>query len=124
MSLYTAWLEAKAAEKSAVEARRLIEDQLLAEYAPEPFEGVKSISADGYNLKLTGRMTRKVDGDALQELAAEAGLSDHLGSLFRWTPSINMAAWKAADQSITEQLLGAITTKPSRASFLIEKEEI
>lgn len=124
MSLYVAWLEAKAAEKSATEARRLIEDQLLSEFAPDPFEGVKNISAEGYSLKLTGRMTRKVDSDLLQELAAEAGLSNHLGNLFRWTPTINMAAWKATDESITSQLLSAITTKPSRASFFIEKEEV
>ena len=124
MNLYFNWLKAKAEEKVAVEARRLIEDQLLAEFAPDPFEGVKSISAEGYNLKLTGRMSRKVDGDKLQELANDAGLSDHLGSLFRWTPTINMAAWKAADESITEVLLEAITTKESRPSFLIEKEEI
>ena len=124
MSLYVAWLEAKAAEKAATEARRLIEDELLEKFAPEPFEGVKSISDAGYNLKLTGRMVRKVDGDKLQELATEAGLSDHLGSLFRWTPSINMAVWKATDKSITNNLLEAITTKEGRPSFNIEKEEI
>jgi len=124
MNLYFNWLKAKAEEKIAVDARRLIEDQLLEQFAPDPFEGVKSISDSGYNLKLTGRMVRKVDGDKLQELAAEAGLTAHLGELFRWTPSINMVSWKAADQSITEVLLEAITTKEGRPSFLIQKEEI
>ena len=124
MSLYTQWLNAKADEKHAVEKRREIEDRLLEEFAPEPFEGVKSISVKGYNIKLTGRMVRKIDSDMLQELAAETGLSDHLGSLFRWTPTINMATWKATDKSITNNLLEAITTKEGRPSFSITKEEV
>tara|TARA_R110000737_G_scaffold197330_1_gene217744 strand:+ start:1051 stop:1425 length:375 start_codon:yes stop_codon:yes gene_type:complete len=124
MSLYAQWLSAKADEKQAVEKRREIEDLLLEEFAPNPFEGVKSISDSGYNLKLTGRMVRKIDSEKLQELAEESGLSEHLGSLFRWVPSINMAAWKATDKSITNSLLEAITTKEGRPSFSIIKEEV
>ena len=124
MNLYSQWLRAKSDEKYAIERRRQAEDRLLEEFAPEPFEGVKSISVKGYSLKLTGRMVRKIDPDKLQDLAAESGLSDHLGSLFRWTPSINMAAWKATDKSITNSLLEAITTKEGRPSFSITKEEV
>jgi hypothetical protein len=64
-------------------------------------------------------MNRKVDADKLQELAAEHGLSEHLGSLFRWSADINAAAWKAAAPTITAPLLGAITTTPGRPSFSI-----
>ena len=124
MSIYTQWLRAKSDEKYAIDRRREAEDRLLEKFAPEPFEGLKSISDAGYNIKLTGRMTRKIDSDKLQELAAESGLSDHLGSLFRWTPTINMATWKATDKSITNSLLEAITTKESRPSFSITKEEV
>jgi hypothetical protein len=56
-------------------------------------------------------------------LAAEAGLSDHLGSLFRWKPEINATAWKQADNSITNPLLGAITSTPGRTSFSITFKE-
>ena len=66
-------------------------------------------------------MNRKVDVDLLQEIAAEHGLEDHLGSLFRWKPELNVKAWQQADDSITLPLSGAITTKPGRPSFSIEE---
>jgi hypothetical protein len=71
-------------------------------------------------VKIAGRIDRKVDGDKVQELAAEHGLTDHLSRLFRWKPEINMAAWKASDPSITQALAPAITAKPGRPSFAIE----
>ena len=122
MSIYSDWIDAKAAEKNAVEQRRAIEDQLFNNFSKHNFEGTIIINDDGYNMKIVERLTNKVDGDRLQELATEAGLTEHLGSLFRWTPTINMAVWKAADSSITEALLGAVTTKANRPSFNIEKD--
>jgi hypothetical protein len=101
MSIYSDWIDAKAAEKNAVEQRRSIEDQLFNNFSKHNFEGTIIINDDGYNMKIVERLTNKVDGDRLQELATEAGLTEHLGSLFRWTPTINMAVWKAADSSIT-----------------------
>jgi len=123
VSIYNDWLNAKADEKHAIEKRRLIEDQLSKELVSDKFKGTLSISHSGYSIKIVERLTNKVDGDRLQELATEAGLTNHLGQLFRWTPTINMAAWKAADSSITEALLAAVTTKAGRPSFNIEKEE-
>jgi len=123
MSIYSDWLKAKAAEKEATEKRRVIEDELAKEYLPDNFQGTVSVMDNGYSIKIVERLTSKVDGDKLQELATEAGLTEHLGQLFRWVPSINMSAWKAADESITEALLGAVTTKAGRPSFTIEKEE-
>jgi len=67
-------------------------------------------------------MNRKVDGDRIQEIATESGIAEHLGKLFRWKPEINSAAWIAADKSITNPLLGGITTTPGRASFNITRE--
>ena len=122
MSIYSDWIDAKAAEKNAVELRPSIEDKLFNNFSKHNFEGTIIINDDGYNMKIVERLTNKVDGDRLQELATEAGLTEHLGSLFRWTPTINMAVWKAADSSITEALLGAVTTKANRPSFNIEKD--
>ena len=118
------WIQAKEDERKAVENRRQYEDQLLSLIGvAENFEGIENAEAPGgYKIKITGRMNRKVDADALQELAAEAGLTGHLSSLFRWKPEIDAKAWKAADVSITAPLMGAITTTPSRASFAITKE--
>lgn len=123
MSLYKQWLDAKEAERQAAEARRQIEDELIAELGiAETDEGSRTVKADGYKVKVTCRMNRTIDADALQEIAAECGLTQHLGDLFRWKPDINAKAWKDADEQITKPLLTAITTKPGRPSFSIERE--
>lgn len=122
--LAQAWLDAKEAEILAVNKRRSLEDALLAALDSDASkEGVQSYEEGGYKIKITPRIDRKVDSEKLQELAAEAGLSDHLSSLFRWKPEIVMAAWKAAAPNITTPLAGAITSKPGRPSFQITKED-
>lgn len=122
--LSSLWLAAKEAEKEATEDRRKIEDRIksLVGFA-ENSEGTETVDPDQFTIKIVGRIDRKVDSDKLQELAAEHGLTEHLASLFRWKPEINMAAWKAADESITKPLAAAITAKPGRASFTITSKE-
>ena len=55
-----------------------------------------------------------------REAPDDNGLSDHLATLFRWKPEINMKVWDRADPAITSALAGAITTKPGRPSFAIQ----
>lgn len=118
------WLAAKEAEREAVEDRRRIEDRIksLAGVA-ETLDGTETVDPDRYTIKIVGRIDRKVDGDKLQELAAEHGLTEHLSSLFRWKLEINMAVWKATDEAITKPLAAAITAKPGRPSFTIIRKE-
>jgi hypothetical protein len=118
--LSAAWMNAKYEEKKAQDDRRIIEDRMLSLIGlPEAFDGTENAAAPGFKIKLVGRLNHKIDGDRLQEIAAENGLSDHLSSLFRWKPEINARSWKAADESITRPLLNAITTTPGRPSFAI-----
>jgi hypothetical protein len=118
------WIAAKDAEKLAQDARRLIEDRMLSLIGlPEAFDGTQNAAAGEYKIKLVGRMNQKIDADKLQQIAMEAGLSEHLASLFRWKPEINARVWKAADESITNTLLEAITTTPGRPSFAITTGE-
>jgi len=121
-SLIEQWRKAKETEAAAVEERRQIEDTIAVILGiPEDLDGVVKVSGI---LKITGRIDRKVDGDKLQQLALDAGLTDHLSALFRWRPEINRKAWDAASESITRPLLGAITSKPGRPSFAItDKKE-
>jgi hypothetical protein len=116
------WRKAKDAETTAQAERRQIEDTIASVVSlAEDLDGTLTISGV---LKITGRIDRKVDADKLQELAREAGLTDHLSGLFRWKPEINRKAWDAASESITRPLLGAITSKPGRPSFaLTDKKE-
>jgi len=118
------WLNAKAKETEAVENRRRIEDELKAAMAlADDAEGTFTRKDGGFVIKATARLTRKVDSEQLQALAAEHGLTEHLSSLFRWKPELSMKEWKAAAPEITGPLSGAITTTAGRPSFTIAKEE-
>lgn len=123
--LCDAWLSAKEAERNATDTRRSIEDDLIAALSvDENLDGtVVHHLPDDILVKITGRMNRKVDGDRLQEIAAEMGLSHHLTSLFRWKPEVNMTAWKAADAYVVKPLSAAITTSPGRPSFTITRKD-
>jgi hypothetical protein len=123
MNLYQQWIDAKEAEKAAIDLRRALEDELVAELGiPKTLDGTQNIEADGYKVKVVGRLDRKVNSDKLQDLAAEFGLTQHLSSLFRWKPEVNATAWKSADPLITAPLQDAITTTNGRPSFTITKE--
>jgi hypothetical protein len=118
------WLQHKFDEEMATTERRKIEDQIVKLLAvAENFEGTETAEPEGFVVKISGRIDRKVDGDKVQELAAEFGLTDHLAKLFRWKPELNMAIWKATDATITGPLAGAITAKPGRPSFKIIPKE-
>lgn len=119
-SLAAKWLEAKEQERMAIERRRIIEDQMATELAlPVDIDSTMTFTPGRYVIKTVGRLNRKVDSERLQELAAESGLTDHLSTLFRWKPEIDMKAWKATDPSITSALADAITVTPGRPSFTI-----
>ncbi len=118
------WLAAKEAERVAVETRRQIEDQMASLFGVDPsLEGTANFEQDGHKIKVVGRMNRKVDGDALQDLAREAGLEQFLTTLFKWDPDLKLSAWKSTDKSITDKLAPAITTTPGRPSFSVELVE-
>jgi hypothetical protein len=123
MTLYQRWIDAKKLETAAVADRRELEDQMVKEFAvPKDLDGTVKHEVEGYIIKMEGRINKKIDADKLQMLAAEAGLSEHLSSLFRWKPEINAKVWNAAAEVVTSPLLGAITSTPGRPTFSITKE--
>jgi hypothetical protein len=122
-SLAAEWEDAKTQEKRATARRRDAEDKLFeAMHLANDMEGTFKEITTLYEIKVAGRIDYKIDSARLQALAEEAGLTEHLSSLFRWKPEINMSAWKAAHESITEPLLDAITTTASRPSFSITRK--
>ena len=119
------WIKAKTAEGAAIAARRALEDEMRSLIGvADNLEGVEKATPDGFEIKVTGRITRRVDADKLQDLANEAGLSSHLSSLFRWKPEINLSVWKATDKAITTPLASALTAEPGRPSFSIVVKDV
>lgn len=124
MSLYQQWLTAKAEEAEATSKRRMLEDQMVAQFnVPSTLDKTANFVAEGYKIKIEGRINRKINSEKLQEIAVEHGLMAHLECLFRWKPEINAAVWKSTDPSITDPLLDAITSTPGRPSFTIVKKD-
>lgn len=122
-TVYQRWLDAKKLEAAVVAERRQLEDQMVEMFAvPKDLDGTMKAEADGYKIKMEGRINKKIDADKLQMLAAEAGLSEHLSSLFRWKPEINAKAWNSAADAVTKPLLDAITSTPGRPTFTITKD--
>jgi hypothetical protein len=124
MNIYQDWLAAKAEEAEATSRRRILEDQMVAHFnVPSNLDKTANFEADGYKVKIEGRINRKINSDKLQEIAIEHGLLAHLECLFRWKPEINAAVWKSTDPEITTPLLDAITSTPGRPSFTIVKKD-
>lgn len=118
------WLRYKKEEADAVSARRAIEDEMARLLrVNQAEEGLTTFNEDNLSIKVNCRMTRKVDGDLLQDIAIENGLTDHLYKLFRWKPDLNLREWKAAAPEVTGALAAAITTTAGRPSFSIEVKE-
>jgi len=117
------WRKAKLNEQAAQQVRRNIEDRLIELYmVDDTKDGSKTYKPEGYKVKVTTRLSRRVDSDALIDLASQAGIGqEHLQALFRWKPEINLREWQNAAPEITGPLAPAITTKPGRPSFSIEK---
>ena len=119
------WRYAKEREQDFQSERRRIEDQLrdILEM-PHDLEGVTTIEvSEDVTIRVTGRIDRKVDADKIQDVAAAAGLSELLPTLFRWKPEINLRKWRDTDPSITDALAEAITAKPGRPSFNVNLTE-
>lgn len=121
VNLYQDWINAKEAERKAIEARRSIEDE-MAKHLNTDAEGVVTFTHEGYKIKVTIRMDRKVNGDMAREIASANDLDSYLNTLFRWKPELNLTAWKATTSNITGAFADCITTKPGRPSFEITKE--
>jgi len=118
------WLIAKETEAKGIFDRRVIEDRIKSlAGVSDNLDGTETVTPGGYIIKIVGRIDRKVDADKIQEIAAENGLTEHLSSLFRWKPEINMAVWRSADESVTKLLSAGITAKPGRPSFSIARSE-
>lgn len=114
------WQHHKQEEIRHQALRRELEDLLVAIYAvPETLDETVTKETAHLQIKMVGRIDRKVDADKVQELAAEHGVEDHLSTLFRWKPELNMRQWNHADEKIRKALEGAITSKPGRPSFQV-----
>ena len=122
--LIETWTQCKKAEQMSVETRRKVEDRIseLLEINPNKEETV-NLGVSGYKVKIVSRLSRKVDSDLLQEVAAEHGMEALLSSMFRWKADVDVKSWKSATPEVQNVLSKAITTTAGRPSYSITIEE-
>ena len=115
------WLDAKEAERAAVEKRRAIEDRLSEMLASEmPADGQKTIKADGFAVKVTSRIAYKVNGEALQEIASKKSIPlPMLQQAFKWKCEVIGKGWNELEKGIQSALSDAVTAEKGRPSYQI-----
>ena len=115
------WLDAKEVERAAVEKRRSIEDRLSELLASEmPADGQKTIKAEGFAVKVTSRITYKVNGEALQEIASKKGIPlPMLQQAFKWKCEVIGKGWNELEKGIQSALSDAVTAEKGRPSYQI-----
>ena len=116
------WRVSKQLEQEAVLRRRNIEDEIKAAIGfDERREGSETLPFNGGRMVITARLDRKVDGTLVRQLARTHNLDEYLHKLFRWKAELELRAWRKAPEHITQVFAPAITTKPGRATFSLEK---
>ena len=119
LNLVAAWKAAKAEEQVIIKQRRELEEQIV-KFMPAKDEGSVSDEIGNYKVTATYKLTRSVDGKALQE--DWNNLSEKAQSCFTWKPSLDTKNYKAfklmADHDEVSQF---ITTKPAKPSVAVKE---
>jgi len=118
--LQIAWARAKNAEDIAKADRLEIEKHILA---LSNINTNQKGAHDLGDLKISVSISQTVDSKRLQEVANEKGFGQYLSSLFSWKPSIIQKAWDQAPDEVKLALGQAITSKPSKPNFKLNKKE-
>jgi hypothetical protein len=116
-----AYQNAKEQEQAAIEARRLLEEKILA-YMPHKDEGSTSLVLDdGRKVSATFKVTRKVDSDSLT--SAWNTLSDHAKKAFKWKAEVDTKPMKALQMADEAAYLAAsqfITATPAKPAISVK----
>jgi hypothetical protein len=114
------WTDAKEAEREAAIKLKEVEDKLITFLNVDlSIDGTTRVIDGDISLKVTTRLSRIIDTSRLKELAEERDLNEHLSTLFRWNPEVNLKSWRDADEKVTEPLRDAIAIAPTRPAIAI-----
>jgi precorrin-2 methylase len=123
-ALVSAWTTAKA-DEAAANARRLeVEAQIVAALpSPDP-EGTVKAAAGDFRVKVTYKVTRSVDTDALQ--TAWASLPDKAQACFAWKATAKVGELRKLQEFLPieyQRLAAFIETKPAKPAVVVEAIE-
>ena len=113
------WLDAKADEKQANEARLEIEKEILRHFKPVT-EGTQTIGA----VKVTFKVSRKINTELLRE--SWDALTPNAQKCFKWSADVALTSLRALQDMDAPSYLvisAFITESPSKPSISINKEQ-
>ena len=101
-------------------------DEQLVELIESPEEGTTSASVNDLKIIVTGRVTRTVNAELLQESFNNNDLpQDVAKSCFKWKPSLDLKSYRVSIKNqptkTIELLKSIVTEKTSKPSITIEK---
>lgn len=125
MELLSKWHEAQESLRQAKEAEADLRKVVISEFfanVPQDAEGTFSLPlGGGYKLKSQYKLTRKVNADALDEMAEQiksAGVD--LGEVIHWTPVLRMAAYNTLTAEQRQVFDEVIESRQSIPALKIE----
>lgn len=111
------WETCKADLAKLKSKEALLRNRIFSHYFPDPKEGTNSAPlAEGWLLKATYPISRKVDLGALRAATAEDGrftlAKFDANPLVDWEPSVNMTAYRALPPDLKTMFEEALIIKP------------
>lgn len=117
--LCASWMTAKAAETQAASERVAIEDQIIA-ITGKRDEGAQTVTAANYKITITGKLSRKMDWQAWENVKAQ--IPEELRPV-KLKPELDEKGvkWLAQHQPDYYRLL-PIEVKPAKTAISIKTE--
>lgn len=115
-NLLPVWLNAKEAERKAIEHRREL-DRMIQDLMPKKDEGSISQNFGDYKVSVTYKLDRKIDTDRLRDEWGQ--LPPEVWDAVKWSASLSMSEYRnrpAAELALSPY----ITTKPASPSVTVE----
>lgn len=125
MELLSKWHEAQESLRQVKETEADLRKQVVEEFfneVPQDAEGTFSLSiGGGYKLKSQYKLTRKVNADALNEMAEQIkAVGVDLSEVIHWTPVLRMAAYNTLTAEQRQVFDEIIESKQSMPALKIE----
>lgn len=121
--LYQSWLDAKELENKAKEKRLAIEEQ-IAHIIGVKDDGVTSHTTDLFKVKTTGKLTRTVDSQAVQDVWEVMPIE--VQKCFKWEAKLDTKEYRSLcsmRDDLVPHINKYITSKATKPSITIEPKE-
>lgn len=113
-----AFIEAKATEEAAKQARVKAEQALLKAFNPSRLEGTEHKACGQFQVTVVNKLNRTLDIEKYREIVDM--LPEHL-QFVRFKPDIELKTLRLAEAYNSDLIAQCVTTKPAKAAIEIRE---